>query len=71
MRRVGWLLYIASPQQDNLRLSVPPSGESASDGARTRDRWIPEDLRADPLSTVPTTPSDEEEEENQGKKNNT
>ncbi|GFN85039.1 hypothetical protein PoB_001154500 [Plakobranchus ocellatus] len=44
-----------SPQQGNLKLSGPPSGKGAGGGARTRDRWIPADLRADSL-TVPPTP---------------
>ncbi|GFO23846.1 hypothetical protein PoB_005035100 [Plakobranchus ocellatus] len=39
-------LYIASPQQGDLRLSGPPSGQGASSGARTRDRRVPADLRA-------------------------
>ncbi|GFO47044.1 hypothetical protein PoB_007354900 [Plakobranchus ocellatus] len=66
-----WFLKRASPEQGGLRLSCHPSGQSASDGARTRDRRVPEDFRVDSLSTVPTTPPDEEEEENQGNKNNT
>ncbi|GFO44150.1 hypothetical protein PoB_007065500 [Plakobranchus ocellatus] len=54
-RRVGFLC-IASPQQDDLRLSGPPSRQDASGGARTRDRRIPADLKADSLATVPPTP---------------
>ncbi|GFN78490.1 hypothetical protein PoB_000499600 [Plakobranchus ocellatus] len=46
---------IASPQGD-LRLSGPPSGQGACGGARTRDRRIPTDIRADSLATVPPTP---------------
>ncbi|GFO09357.1 hypothetical protein PoB_003586200 [Plakobranchus ocellatus] len=52
----GWVLYIASPQQGDLRLSGPPSGQGAGGGARTRDRRVPADLRADSLATVPPTP---------------
>ncbi|GFO40603.1 hypothetical protein PoB_006710800 [Plakobranchus ocellatus] len=49
-------LYIASPQQGDLRLLGPSSGQSAGSGARTRDRRVPADLRADSLATVPPTP---------------
>ncbi|GFN76575.1 hypothetical protein PoB_000308100 [Plakobranchus ocellatus] len=49
-------LYIASPQQGDLRLSGPPSGQGAGGGARTRDRKVPADLRADSLATVLPTP---------------
>ncbi|GFO21711.1 hypothetical protein PoB_004821600 [Plakobranchus ocellatus] len=49
-------IYIASSQQGDLRLSDPPSGQGAGDGARTRDRRIPAYLRADSLATVPPTP---------------
>ncbi|GFO26288.1 hypothetical protein PoB_005279300 [Plakobranchus ocellatus] len=45
----------ASPQQGDLRLSGPPSGHGASGGAKTRDRRIPADLRADTLATEPLT----------------
>ncbi|GFN83717.1 hypothetical protein PoB_001022300 [Plakobranchus ocellatus] len=45
----GLFLYIASPQQGDLRLSDPPSGQGAVGGARTRDRKVPEDLRTDSL----------------------
>ncbi|GFO49583.1 hypothetical protein PoB_007608800 [Plakobranchus ocellatus] len=48
-------LYIASPQQGDLRLSGPPSGQGAGGGARTRDRKVPADFRADSLATVPPT----------------
>ncbi|GFN74368.1 hypothetical protein PoB_000087400 [Plakobranchus ocellatus] len=51
-----WFLYIASPQQGDLRLSDPPSGQGAGDGARTRDRWVSADLSADSLATEPPTP---------------
>ncbi|GFN88539.1 hypothetical protein PoB_001504500, partial [Plakobranchus ocellatus] len=40
--------YIASPQQGDLRLLSPPSGQDAGGGARTRDRRVPADLRAAP-----------------------
>ncbi|GFO29196.1 hypothetical protein PoB_005570100 [Plakobranchus ocellatus] len=43
-------------QQGDLRLSGPPSGQGAGGGARTRDRKVPADLRADSLATVPPTP---------------
>ncbi|GFO23246.1 hypothetical protein PoB_004975100 [Plakobranchus ocellatus] len=36
--------------------SGPPSGHSASGGARTRNRRVPADLKMDSLSTVPPTP---------------
>ncbi|GFO39020.1 hypothetical protein PoB_006552500 [Plakobranchus ocellatus] len=49
-------LYRASPQQGDLRLSGPPSGQGAGGGSRTRDRGVPADLRADSLATVPPTP---------------
>ncbi|GFO22441.1 hypothetical protein PoB_004894600 [Plakobranchus ocellatus] len=38
---------LSSPQQGDLRLSSPPSGQGAGGGARTRDRRVPADLRAD------------------------
>ncbi|GFO22065.1 circadian clock protein period [Plakobranchus ocellatus] len=50
------LLYIASPQQGDLRLSGPPSGQGAGSGARTRDRRVPANLRADSQATVLPTP---------------
>ncbi|GFO49262.1 hypothetical protein PoB_007576700 [Plakobranchus ocellatus] len=38
--------------------SGPPSGQGAGSGARTRDRMVPADLRADSQATVlPTPPS--------------
>ncbi|GFO40915.1 hypothetical protein PoB_006742000 [Plakobranchus ocellatus] len=49
-------LYIASPQQGDLRLSGPPSGQGAGSGARTRDRRVPADLRANSQATVLPTP---------------
>ncbi|GFO39246.1 hypothetical protein PoB_006575100 [Plakobranchus ocellatus] len=47
---------MASPQQGDLRLSGPPSGQGAGSGARTRDRMVPADLRADSQATVLPTP---------------
>ncbi|GFN95341.1 chemosensory receptor a [Plakobranchus ocellatus] len=44
------------PQQGDLRLSGPPSGQGAGSGARTRDRMVPADLRADSQATVLPTP---------------
>ncbi|GFO22374.1 phosphodiesterase [Plakobranchus ocellatus] len=49
-------LHIASPQEGDLRLSGPPSGQGAGGGARTRDRRLPADLREISLATVPPTP---------------
>ncbi|GFO49216.1 hypothetical protein PoB_007572100 [Plakobranchus ocellatus] len=46
----------ASPQRGDLRLSGPPSGQGAGSGARTRDRMVPADLRADSQATVLPTP---------------
>ncbi|GFN99319.1 hypothetical protein PoB_002582500 [Plakobranchus ocellatus] len=47
----------ASPQQGDLRLSGLQSGQGSSGGARTRDRRVPADLRADSLATRrPTSP---------------
>ncbi|GFN88976.1 hypothetical protein PoB_001548200 [Plakobranchus ocellatus] len=45
------------PQQGDLRLSGPPSGQGAGGGARTRDRSVKSaaSLRADSLATVPPT----------------
>ncbi|GFO01885.1 hypothetical protein PoB_002839000, partial [Plakobranchus ocellatus] len=50
------LVYIASPQQGDLRLLGPPSGQGTGSRARTRDRRVPADLRADSLTTGPPTP---------------
>ncbi|GFN89541.1 hypothetical protein PoB_001604700 [Plakobranchus ocellatus] len=47
---------LTSPQQGDHRLSGPPSGQGAGGGARTCDRRVPADLRADSLATVPPTP---------------
>ncbi|GFO29782.1 hypothetical protein PoB_005628700 [Plakobranchus ocellatus] len=49
-------LSVFDPQQGDLKLSGPPSGQGAGGGARTRDRKVPADLRADSLATVPPTP---------------
>ncbi|GFN83835.1 hypothetical protein PoB_001034100 [Plakobranchus ocellatus] len=49
-------MFNKSPQQGDLRLSGPPSGQGADSGARTRDRRVPADLRADSQATVPPTP---------------
>ncbi|GFO13663.1 hypothetical protein PoB_004016800 [Plakobranchus ocellatus] len=38
-----------------LWLSGPPPGQGAGDGARTRNRRVPADLRVDSLSAVPLT----------------
>ncbi|GFO45431.1 hypothetical protein PoB_007193600 [Plakobranchus ocellatus] len=46
----------ASPQQGDLRLSGPPSGQGAGGGAWNCDRRVPADLRADSLATVPPSP---------------
>ncbi|GFO22391.1 hypothetical protein PoB_004889600 [Plakobranchus ocellatus] len=45
-----------SPQQGDLRLSGPPSGQDADGGARTPHRRVPSDLRANLLATVPPMP---------------
>ncbi|GFO10004.1 hypothetical protein PoB_003650900 [Plakobranchus ocellatus] len=52
----SWFLYTANPQQVNLRFSGPPSGQVVGGGARTRDRRVLADLRADSLATVPPKP---------------
>ncbi|GFO33920.1 hypothetical protein PoB_006042500 [Plakobranchus ocellatus] len=52
-------VYIASPQQGDLRLLGPPSGRGADCGARTRDVRVPADLRADSQATVQPTPPQE------------
>ncbi|GFN97080.1 hypothetical protein PoB_002358600 [Plakobranchus ocellatus] len=44
------------PQQSDLRLLGPPSGQGAGGWARTRDRRVPADFRADSLATVLPTP---------------
>ncbi|GFN86656.1 hypothetical protein PoB_001316200 [Plakobranchus ocellatus] len=47
----------ACPQHGDLRLKGPPSGQGASGGARTPNKRVSTDLRADSLSTVVPTPS--------------
>ncbi|GFO16569.1 hypothetical protein PoB_004307400 [Plakobranchus ocellatus] len=42
-----WFFYIASPQQGDLKLSGPPSGQDAGGGAQTHEKRVPADLRAD------------------------
>ncbi|GFN96264.1 hypothetical protein PoB_002277000 [Plakobranchus ocellatus] len=64
-KRFG-LLYIASPQQGDLRLSGPPAGQGAGGGARTRDRTFPADLRADSLASVPPMPQEHQDASNPG-----
>ncbi|GFN99316.1 hypothetical protein PoB_002582200 [Plakobranchus ocellatus] len=56
IRLVFEFLYIASPQQDDLRLSSPQTGQGAGGEARTHDRKVPTDLKAYSLATVPPTP---------------
>ncbi|GFN93385.1 hypothetical protein PoB_001989100 [Plakobranchus ocellatus] len=56
LKRSLSFLYIASPQQGDLRLSGPPSGQGAGSGTRTRNRRVPADLRADSQATVLPTP---------------
>ncbi|GFO48153.1 hypothetical protein PoB_007465800 [Plakobranchus ocellatus] len=41
------------PNQRDVRLSGPPSGQGASGGDRTRDTRVAVDLRADSLATEP------------------
>ncbi|GFO22176.1 hypothetical protein PoB_004868100 [Plakobranchus ocellatus] len=55
---MGWVgfLYKTSPQKGDLRLLGPPSGRGADGGARTRDRRVPADLRADSQVTVAPMP---------------
>ncbi|GFO03870.1 hypothetical protein PoB_003037500 [Plakobranchus ocellatus] len=50
-------LFLASPQQDDLRLSGLPSGQGAGGGARTLARRVPADLRADSLAPCDTAQS--------------
>ncbi|GFO06599.1 hypothetical protein PoB_003310400 [Plakobranchus ocellatus] len=44
-----------SPQQDDLRLSGPPSGQGAGGRTRTREKRVPADLRAHSLANMPPT----------------
>ncbi|GFN86321.1 hypothetical protein PoB_001282700 [Plakobranchus ocellatus] len=53
----------ARPQQGDIRLLGLPSGQGAGGRARTRDRRVPADLRADSLATVPPSPLMEVEAE--------
>ncbi|GFO49586.1 hypothetical protein PoB_007609100 [Plakobranchus ocellatus] len=53
---ISSIISTPGPQQGDLRLSGPPSGQDAGGGAQTRDRMVPADLRADSLATVPPTP---------------
>ncbi|GFN83409.1 hypothetical protein PoB_000991500 [Plakobranchus ocellatus] len=46
------------PQQGDSKLSDPPSSHGAGSGARTRDRRVTADLRADSLSIVTLTTND-------------
>ncbi|GFN83014.1 hypothetical protein PoB_000952000 [Plakobranchus ocellatus] len=48
--------FLARPQHGDIRLLHPPSGQHAGAGARTRNRRVPADLRADSLATVLPTP---------------
>ncbi|GFO25516.1 hypothetical protein PoB_005202100 [Plakobranchus ocellatus] len=50
------MTFLASPRRGDLRLSGSPSSQSAGGGARTRDRGVPADFRADWLATVPSMP---------------
>ncbi|GFN83244.1 hypothetical protein PoB_000975000 [Plakobranchus ocellatus] len=45
----------SSPQEGDLRLLGPPSGQGANGGDRSRNRRVPAHLRADSLATVPPT----------------
>ncbi|GFO46167.1 hypothetical protein PoB_007267200 [Plakobranchus ocellatus] len=51
------LMSVLGPQQGDLRLSGPPPGRDASGGARTSDKRVPADLRADSLATEPPKPA--------------
>ncbi|GFO32304.1 hypothetical protein PoB_005880900 [Plakobranchus ocellatus] len=51
-KRYGNLNYI---EKGDFRLSGPPSDPGACGSARTSDRRVPADLRADSLATVPPT----------------
>ncbi|GFO15050.1 hypothetical protein PoB_004155500 [Plakobranchus ocellatus] len=41
-----------SPQQCDLKLSSPPSGQGTRHRARSHDRMVPADLRADSLIII-------------------
>ncbi|GFO10317.1 hypothetical protein PoB_003682200 [Plakobranchus ocellatus] len=45
-----------SPQQGDLRLSGPLTGQGTGGGVQTRDRRIPADIRAGAPAIVPPTP---------------
>ncbi|GFO18286.1 hypothetical protein PoB_004479100 [Plakobranchus ocellatus] len=49
---------MASPQQGDLRLSGPPTGQGVGGRARTRDRRALADLWADLLPTMPPKPQE-------------
>ncbi|GFO27632.1 hypothetical protein PoB_005413700 [Plakobranchus ocellatus] len=53
-----------SPQQSDLRLSGPSSGQGTGGGAQTRDRGIPADIWADSLATMLPTPHIVEQAQN-------
>ncbi|GFO38396.1 LOW QUALITY PROTEIN: hypothetical protein PoB_006490100 [Plakobranchus ocellatus] len=46
-------VYIACPQQDDLKLSGAPSGQGVKGEARTRDRMVLADLKVGSLSACP------------------
>ncbi|GFO13455.1 hypothetical protein PoB_003996000 [Plakobranchus ocellatus] len=56
----------ASPQKVYIRLSGPPSGQDASGGTRTRDRRIPEDIRADSLASSSSSNNNKDKEKKLG-----
>ncbi|GFN99341.1 hypothetical protein PoB_002584700 [Plakobranchus ocellatus] len=62
-----WVLCIASPPQSDLRLLSPPSGQGTGGGAKTHNRKVPADLRADSLATVPPKLREGEGEETKTK----
>ncbi|GFN89382.1 fasciculation and elongation protein zeta-2 [Plakobranchus ocellatus] len=47
---------LKGPQQGDLRLLGPPSDRGPDDGAQTRDRRVPTDLRANSQASVPPSP---------------
>ncbi|GFN88168.1 hypothetical protein PoB_001467400 [Plakobranchus ocellatus] len=63
-------IFREGPQQGDLWLSDLPPGQGAGDGARTHDRRIPADIRADLLATVPPTPRRGQEEKEGRRKDN-
>ncbi|GFO22614.1 hypothetical protein PoB_004911900 [Plakobranchus ocellatus] len=54
--RPTMFLMVSSPQQGDLWLSGPPSGQGTGGGVRTHDRRVPADLRMDSLANVPPMP---------------